>query len=342
MTQKTYRVDLDYENYLFDKNYNQEDPQYLKIAQSFEYAFFLINQENCQLKNLKNYSKKYLTHLKNLGFIIPQFAPEALETINFWGVRKNKALEQLVNSKMTSARIACENGWGMFEGIIADKLSDVINHLERFPNHERWLIKRPHSFSGIGHYFFSKLDMKLEVIEKILEEPVILEPVYERVFDIGSTFIVKDHQITSTFMVENFNSENGRFKGAMSASDNEKFKKEIFKKYHYDLSELESITSKIAHLYLEMKVESNVQIDSFIYKENGKLKLYPLVEVNCRKTMGLVAQSLALKHPEASYLEWKIFNHKETQKEMKDNADFKNWIEVSPEDAFFKSFYRTY
>jgi hypothetical protein len=116
----------------------------------------------------------------------------------------------------------------------------------------------------------------------------------------------------------------------------DKFKKYILEKYHYSLDELEKITHEIADYYLKLGAKSNIQIDSFIYEKEGKLFLYPLVEVNYRKTMGLVIQGLADKHAEASHVEWRVLSSKEVTEELK------NWIKVSPEGNYFRSFYKTF
>ena len=83
----------------------------------------------------------------------------------------------------------------------------------------------------------------------------------------------------------------------------------------------------------------NIQIDSFIYREEGELKLYPLVEVNYRKTMGLVIQSLADKFSEARVVEWII----KTKKEIREDEDFykdEHLVRISPDDSHFQSYYK--
>jgi len=94
----------------------------------------------------------------------------------------------------------------------------------------------------------------------------------------------------------------------------EAFKLYIYEKYSYDLDELQSVTREIAELYIGLGANRNIQIDSFIYIENGKMKCYPLVEVNYRKTMGLVVQSLADRYPEAKNVEWRIISAKQYRK----------------------------
>lgn len=334
----TYKVDLDYEASLFDPYYLESSPANHKIICEFEYVYFLIQKEKSILKNVKTYEKKYLEELSSLGFTIPELNPNANLFNYWWGNHHNRDLEQKLNSKLTSAQIAQKNNWGFPEGAIVENLEQLMIHLGKHPQKEQWIIKRPDSFSGIGHSQFNINTINESQLLKILEEKVLLEPVYERVFDIGTTFEIEDGIIKRQFMVENFNSSSGRFKGGAGSSSVEKFKKYIFEKHSYSLDELENITIKIAQTYLDLGARSNVQIDSFVYREDGELKLYSLVEVNYRKTMGLVIQSLAEKFHDADWIEWKV----EPAKAVRNNPLPNDWIKVSPEGNHFHSFFKKF
>ena len=331
---KTYKVDLDYEAYLFDSQYNEDTPANLKIIREFEYIFFLVNQEKCNLKNIRNYEKIYLEKLKELNFSVPDLTPDAKIYEYWWGHHQDKKLEQMLNSKLLSAELAQKNQWGFQEGAIIDSITDLKIHVSKFSHIKKWIIKRADSFSGIGHYQFSPDLLNESFLSGIVKSKVLLEPVHERIFDIGTTIEVVNGKKTRHFMVENFNSQAGGFKGGAGASNVDKFKKYIFEKYSYSLDELEAITSKIADIYLSMGARSNIQIDSFIYKKDYELKLYALVEVNYRKTMGLVIQSLADKFSNASRVEWII----ETSKFFKNHPPESNCIKLSPEGNHFQSF----
>lgn len=330
---KTYKVDLDYEASLFDPAYQEESAASKKIIREFEYVFFLVQKEKCVLKNYKDYEKRYLDHLNRLGFSIPALNPEAPVFDYWWSHRHDRANEQLLNSKLTSARLAASKGWGFQEGAIVSQVHEVQSHLSRFAEVSRWLIKRPHSFSGIGHYQFDSEKADPVILAKVLTEPSLLEPVYDRLFDIGTTFVVEKGVVVKSFMVENFNSKMGGFLGGAGSSNVDNFKKYIFEKYNFDLSELQFIAEKIAAEYLSLGAVANIQIDSFIYKEKEQLKLYPLVEVNYRKTMGLVIQALADRFP-SQVAEWKI------QPAKNPEPDSAIWTKLSPEGNHFHSFVR--
>ncbi len=335
---KTYKVDLDYESFLFDPNYIENSPASLKIIREFEYVFFLINKENCILKNSRSYDKNYLNKLRGMDFVIPELKAEATNAESWWGNRHDYATEQILNSKLTSAKLAQENNWGFFHGALVKNTSEIEEHLKKYPEYINWIIKRPYSFSGIGHYQFKSDTLNKFILDKILVGEVLLEPLYKRVFDIGTTFIAKNGIIERQFMVENINSPHGGFKGGVGSCNVDKFKKYISGKYDFSLEELENTTKEIANAYLKLGAINNIQIDSFVYEEDGKLKLYPLVEVNYRKTMGLVIQSLADKYPECDRITWFV----KSQKEISDEGDFYalngEMTRLSPEGTHFMSY----
>jgi hypothetical protein len=327
-------VNLDYESSLFDPLYQVNNPASLRTIKEFEYVFFIVNNAPAILKNIRTYDEDYLNHMKKLGFTLPELNPKGLKAKNWWGALESIELESKLNSKLTSALLAQKHNWGFFSGTLVTSLAEIQSHIDHFPNVKRWLLKKPHSFSGIGHYQLDPKKYDEEKLSNFLDQRSLLEPQYERVFDIGTTFVIENGVIKKQFMVENFNSVSGGFKGGAGSHDHDTFKKYIRNKYQYDLTELENITNKIVKTYIDLGATSNTQIDSFVYKEDGHLKLYALVEVNYRKTMGLVIQSLAEKYNHVDIVEWKIF----TPKDLKHQSIDSNWIKLSPDGNHFQSY----
>ena len=98
--------------------------------------------------------------------------------------------------------------------------------------------------------------------------------------DIGTTVLAKNEY----FHIQNFNTIGVSFKGGR-VIDLEKWKE----KWSEDLIKIK----EIHQYYIEMGLSDyDFQIDSFYYHENGKSHFYPLVEVNCRKSLGLFVYSL--------------------------------------------------
>jgi hypothetical protein len=333
---RKYKIDLDYESYLFDSNYLENSNTSQKVIREFEYIFFLVNKELCILNNVRNYDKNYLNKLLNLGFFIPELNPNADDVIYWWGNRHNYSLEQTLNSKITSANLAKKMDWGFTNGKLVSNVNQLEEHVNNFKKYKEWIIKRPFGFSGQGHYQFNSENYNKFIVDKILIGEVLLEPVYDRLFDIGTTFVIEEGVIKKQFMVENFNSKNGGFRGGAGAATIDKFKSYIQEKYNYCLDELEQVTLDIAKKYLEMGAINNIQIDSFIYIEDGAMKLYPLVEVNYRKTMGLVIQSLAEEFSQYSRIEWILRTKKETEEDFYiTNGEM---IRLSPDGTYFNSY----
>jgi len=328
---KAYFVDLDYENFLFDPNYLPSNSKNIAAIREFEYVFFLVNKEPCILKNLKNYSENYLNKLKELNFYIPQLSPEVTVCENWWGSRKNIELERKLNSKITSAEIATKLNCGFQNGKIVESLEAVQEYVNNLP-FKKYILKNPFSFSGIGHTLFEKEQIPLIKFN----QPFLLEPVFDRVFDLGVTFQMNDGKFNRMFMVENFNNSKGSFKGGMGAKSVDKFIEIIFNKYQFNLTPFLEKYNEIFEHYLSMGAKSNVQIDSFVYKDefDQSLKLYQLVEVNYRKTMGLVIQGLA-EHFEANFIEWRITH----TSEYENNPEY---LKLSPENNKFNSYLRQY
>lgn len=329
---RTFSVDLDYESYLFDPHHNPNSSASLRSRREFEYVYFLIHKEHSRLKNVRDYSSEYLNHLKNLGFVIPELDPQAKDAFPWWGHHHDLELEKKLNSKLTSSRIARENDLGFTHGQWVQNFEEIKSHCEKYPQYKEWLLKHPHSFSGIGHQSFTTESFDENKLK--LQGTLLLEPKFKRVFDLGTTFIVNEGEIENSFMVENYNSSRGAFRGGMAASTINKFRKCILEKYDFDITDLQKDLEDIAEIYLSMGAQSNIQIDSFIYEDDGIFKAYPLVEVNYRKTMGLVLNSLAEKFSNDGPVEWIIQN----QKEMEANGEPKNGIQLSPAGNQFTSY----
>lgn len=340
---QTYHVDLDYESYLFNKDYYPQSDESLKIIKEFEYVFFLVNKDPCILNHFREYDKNYLKKLRENHFFIPELCLKGNDEKSqpWWGHHHNFTIEQYLNSKLTSAEIAMKNCWGFKNGAIVTNAKDIRSHIEKNLNIKKWIIKKPFSFSGIGHYQFQSDKFNDFLISKMIEGPVLLEPLLDRKFDIGTTFIVENGKILKQFMVLNYNNKSGGFRGGIGASSVDKFKKYMLDFLNYDIDPLVIQTQAIAQHYLDLGAQKNIQIDSFVYLDEitNNLETYVLCEVNYRKTMGLVIQSLAEKYSDKDFIEW----HVRTPKEIKLDEDFYKtgtMLRLSPDGTHFQSYLR--
>ena len=301
-------INLDYESYLFDSHYHENADQFVKTLREFEYVYFPFAKSNDDLLVHDEFSQQDLEHYQKLGFEIPKLTLKKKRNIHrpieyWWGKKHNKELEIFLNSKNTSIEIAGKYGWGFDKGGKIESLEELTMHLNAHPEVEEWILKNPFGMSGKGHYLFSK---NQKIPEHIIKSRTLLEPLYKRILDIGTTYEIENGEIKNRFQVINFNDHIGQFKGAGTTSD-VKFWKYLFDDilkvgYEKVLTQLD----QIAQIYLAFNPENNIQIDSFFYLNyKNEICFYPLVEVNCRKTMGLVAHKLSLKHPEL-FCEWRF------------------------------------
>lgn len=326
-------INLDYESYLFDSHYHENADQFVKTNREFEYVYFPFARSSDELLVHEEFSNEDLEHYHQLGFEIPKMILKKRRNIHrpidyWWGKKHNKELEIFLNSKDTSCSIAKKFSWGFKEGAKIDSLADLRKHLETYPKIEEWILKNPHGMSGKGHYLFSRSQT---IPEHIIKSRTLLEPLYKRVLDLGTTYEIENGKIKNKFHVINFNDHIGQFKGAGTTRDLD-FWKNLFNdvlKVGYE--KVTATLDEIANIYLQYQPQNNIQIDSFFYLDDkNEICFYPLVEVNCRKTMGLVVHELSKKHPEL-FCEWRFGDLEETR-------DHVEQFSLSPKHVSHKSF----
>ena len=73
---------------------------------------------------------------------------------------------------------------------------------------------------------------------------------------------------------------------------------------HINIDELQHIQSLVADFlrqHIAPHYDGDAGVDMFVYQEDGEYRIHPFVEVNLRKTMGLVAHDIYARycHPES-------------------------------------------
>jgi hypothetical protein len=147
--------------------------------------------------------------------------------------------------------------------------------------------------------------------------PIILEPSLNRILDFGVTLSLSD--TSPYFFTKNFVSKMGRFKGGIVYNENKILEKIFFNKQKW-MDSYFLFLSEVKHYYKKIGASESLQIDSFCYEEKDEIKYYPLVEVNYRKTMGLVLKNMQRFLPYNGIGGWYIFS-------KKDFLPFKNFDE---------------
>ena len=172
-------------------------------------------------------------------------------------------------------------------------VDEVRNYCERYG---QTVLKAPWSSSGRGVYW-TDANFTQSVsgwIKRVIDKQgsIMAEKALKRRMDFAMEFRVVDQKTEfvgySLFITE----KSGMYRGNRLMS-NEDILAELGKKV--DVEEIDAakksltrfIDGHIAHTYY-----GYIGVDMFIYEENGEMRLNPVVEINLRMTMGVVARIL--------------------------------------------------
>ncbi|PIK13926.1 hypothetical protein [Halobacteriovorax sp. JY17] len=287
MEEVKYHLNLDYENFLSGSS------KKIKGASWFDHIFFFINtNEKSILKTTYKFSEEYLEHLLSLNLLSNKVSYKGA-SIPWWGKCVDLEKEKFFNSKISMTELGIREGWIPIPSVITK--NEAIKKLT-YP----MIARAEWGFSGRG----VSVIRNLEDIEKISTTSVFSQFV-EKYKDYGVTFNLNDK---SFFIIENYIDQYGQFKGGELKSIDDSIGGENFKI-------LEVIRDKLASL----GAKDSIQIDTFTYKDG----FHPFVEVNYRKTMGLMAHSLNRIFPE-KFVYWGILK-------ITISKNFKELLEVLSE-----------
>jgi hypothetical protein len=282
---KPFKVNADYEVELF---HNKLAPP--AINQSIEFILFFLSSH--PLYTQKEYSSEYLNYIEKRTNHIPEIV-KAGSFENFWGPLKNKELEKWWNSKITSTELIINQGW------CAD--THIIKNEDNFKT-INWsrdlLLKDPFGMSGQKFQLLLKkmsLSERQEMILKaIASGPVIIEPWFNRLHDF-SQYIFPDGKLIA---YQNQVDEKFQYKGTIfnnlksSCLQDLSFYKQVSEE-KWSIFQVQ--TQAIIDFYSQHSNEYGYSIDSFIYEEEGELKIRVMSEINYRRTMGRLTYELSEK-----------------------------------------------
>jgi len=331
------QVNIDFEFKLF----GTEGKPY--INEEFEYVYFFLKGKN--LANVREYPEDYLNYLKSLNLKIPKFTPGDVKAQNWWGIETPNSKK--LNSKFFALETAKKLGLGPLGVMKVSSIQEIEKILKAQPN-KNFFIRDPYLAAGVNSLIIneSNFDQKKNNLLRFLSKrELIMAPYFERLMDLG--FIFEDSKVDVFW---NLNSRDGKFKGGIVfEKDNDLFTL-LSKKLGFKRDEIFYIQRQIYNHYLKNGAKGLVQVDSFFYNEEGVIKYYPLVEVNCRKTFGLFINNLRHFLPEGGsgiYLNFltkdlfpcKSFNQRLEQIGNLRYLDKEGVIPLSPQDGKFSSFF---
>jgi hypothetical protein len=279
------KVNADYEVELF--HHKIASPA---INQSIEFLLFFLSSN--PLYSQKKYSEDYLRYVAGVTGRTPSIVDQG-KFENFWGPLKNKEIEKWWNSKLTSTELIINKGWCAYTHIIKNE-----DDLKIINWNKDLLLKDPYGMSG-QKFQLLRQDMTLKerqsmVHKAIIQGPVILEPWFNRKFDFSQylfpngKLIAYQNQVDRKFqykgsIFENFISSDLRDLSFYSQITEEKW------------AYFRSQTQEIIDFYSLNTNECGFSIDSFVYEEEGELKIRVMSEINYRRTMGRAAYELSEK-----------------------------------------------
>ncbi len=269
---KAIKVNADYESVLFK---NKPLPQ---INEALEFLAFFLDER--PVLTAKNYSTDFLDHIEAITGRRPKAVREG-NFENWWGPLTKPELEKKLNSKEMSAEFNNDS-----------LIISTINELPPLYG-KTFLAKNPYGMSGQN---FSMVEEgRLENLEVMLKTgKVVIEPFFDRAHDFSHYVYPNGLSIC----YENIVDRRFQYRGTVFRdytqptlnslsfySDVEASQWKIFS---------ESLKNIISH-YTTPELSTGFSVDSFIYKEDGELKVRALSEVNYRRTMGQVAFELSVK-----------------------------------------------
>ncbi len=324
------RVNIDYESELFYGNGGGP-----AFNQNLEFLGLFLDKR--PLYSNKQYSSEYLHYISSITGRVPEIKSSG-NFVNWWGPLKNRDLEKKLNSKITSTELVIKQKW-CSETFIIKTMAD----LPVLKDKKIYMAKSPHEMSGRSFKLIdsSQKDENRKWFEKNLQKsPLILEPFFDRKFDF-SHYIFPDGKI---ICYENKVDEKFQYKGTVF-SDHHHPRLESLPFYHLIAIEEWTSFSKalkiIIDSYRHSSLDTGFSIDSFVYEEDGKLKIRFLSEVNYRRTMGCTAYELsevyAQGFPWTAFIITKSFGNFTLVKEKIKNLG--NVFLLSPGDTRFDLFF---
>jgi len=306
MKEEVFHLDFNYESILAGSNKS------IKGASWFDHIFYFINEsKNTVLKSNYPFEKKYLEYISSLGVPTTKTTSKGASK-PWWGNYEDLELCKTLNSKIEMTKLGLLNNWVPVPTTIeTDKVKEL-----KFPiiAREEW------GFSGRGSYSFQESDeIKLPKGKYVFSSKILKDR------DFGITF---DFDNNSQFVVENYIDELGQFRGGRLIG-NDEFNELVG-------NEGVSLLLEIRRTLKEMGAKNSIQVDTFTYQNS----FHPFVEVNYRKTMGLMVKSLE-KYLKGEFIAWIIVRNKskinyekaniEISKLLNENTNIKI---LSPVDKF--------
>lgn len=238
-------------------------------------------------------SLDYLNRIAKLklpcqNFCLPSYEEEAI--FDSWQIIKNAPFKQKYPYHTLIEELSCKAFAAKLCPPLFDHkiIHDLLN-LEDFIKYksDRYVLKLSKSQSGLGHFFIEGKSCKtLNTLASFDLRNSRVEKWVERVFDFSSQWLLGE-EVELLGVCELINNHLGSYKGSIFPISNTNFSSFIEEHLNFVKPYLQQFHKE--------GLRGHLGIDAFIYFDQGQLALCPLIEINPRKTMGLVALKLS-KH----------------------------------------------
>jgi hypothetical protein len=260
--------------------------------------------------------RSYLNHLENLRLFASSYELiDSLHPSDFllssWGPSSSLAswaLERKLPYLIPSTLVTKEVNSKAFSHLLSPTLETAALLSDELSLKNWWasikgpkVLKTLQGSSGRGHFISSEEDVTkaISFFRKQIEssKALLAEPWLDRLLDFSSQWKIHQngsYEYLGATLCQN--SSKGSYQKSLVGS-----KEILFKEYLPFLEEHLKKATKMIEKLRELSFFGNVGFDAMIYKDpiSQIPMLYPIVEINARKTMGWVALKLHEKFPEA-------------------------------------------
>lgn len=248
-------------------------------------------------------SEAYLKNLESLGFssdfaLLSDF-PIGNASLHSWGPSKSLSLWALHNDleykipdlafvkQVQSKQFCFEKCPKLPHSTVLLNLKDLDLWWNSFEGIK--VLKTLYGSSGRGHFIGGPGDLaKASSFFQKQSNPVIGQPWVERVIDFSTQWKIEENgtylYLGSTLCK---NSLKGTYEQSVAGPE-----KKLFENYMDFFDEHLLHAKAMIQTLIAFGFFGNVGFDAFLYKDSYEVKLFPIVEINARKTMGWVALKL--------------------------------------------------
>jgi len=295
-----YVMNVDYEFQLFDPHYERDIRKYHRMRAEFEFVYFFIGQGKGELVCHRQYENSYLDYLASIG-LSPSIS-ENKQGVFYWGELKNCENERKFNSKVFSHKLLEEYQLAPLNSGVFNSMIELRQFFKKNSFDNGFVLKSFYSVSGRRVHFYKTLsDQFLLQCEQYLNEgPILIYPYHKRCLDLGLRFINQKPMHRYINLV----SSSGSFQGSLIGNGHfQNLTPLMLEKLEHCFATMERIGASV----IKKGAEIDFTVDGYLFEdENAKIQQYPLSEINYRKSMGLLGESLKRYILPGHYGQWVI------------------------------------